>query len=135
MNNRLTAKDRGLLKGAIRRAFARSELRRSVLLGSKTEHVDPNRPRVKTWYQCEVCDKYCAGHELQIDHIEPVIPYDKSMEEMTLDEIVARTWCEVHNLQVICIDPCHTNKTKLERKLRKELKNERKNRKVDQKAA
>lgn len=123
MNSRLTPKDRGLIKGAIRRAFVRSALHRSVMDRAKVQgHTDLERPRVKTWYNCEMCKKFCAGYELQVDHISPVIPFDTTMEKMTLDDLVDRTWCADWNLQAICKDPCHTNKTKGEKKLRKEYK-------------
>lgn len=54
---------------------------------------------------------------MEVDHIEPVIPLDKTMEHMTLDEVVDRTWCDKNNLQVID-DTCHDVKTKAERALR-----------------
>lgn len=122
MNSRLTAKDRGLIKGAIRRAFSRSELRKSALMSQKIAHLDPLRPRVKTWYKCEICKGLFAGYEIVIDHKTPVIPINSSLEDMTWDELVDRMWCEPHNLQVICNEACHTAKSKLESKQRKEHK-------------
>jgi hypothetical protein len=48
MNNpRVTSKERGLLKGAIRRVFSRSDLRRKVIELSRIDHTDSTRPRVK----------------------------------------------------------------------------------------
>ncbi len=122
MNPRLTAKDRGLIKGSIRRAFARSELRRSVLADAKISHSDPKRPRVKTWYKCAGCNQPFAQHQLAVDHRIPVIPVNSSLEEMTWDDLVNRMWCDKKDLQVLC-DTCHTVKTNEEKKLRKEYKN------------
>lgn len=121
MNKKLTPKDRGLIKGSIRRAFARSELRKSVLQDAKVAHTDLTRPRVKTWYRCEECNGRFAQHQLEVDHRDPVIPTNKTLEDMTWEELVDRTWCDRINLQVLC-DPCHDKKTALERDERKQHK-------------
>lgn len=121
MNEGLTAKDRGLIKGAVRRAFARSELRRSVLADAKVEHSDPTRPRVKTWYKCEECNGRFAQHQLEIDHVSPVVPVDKTLAEMSWDDLINRTWCDKMGLQVLC-EECHDKKSADERKQRKEHK-------------
>lgn len=127
MNNpRMTAKERGLLKGAIRRVFSRSELRRTVLAAAKVEGITSvQRPRVKTWYQCRSCDSYCAGYEMQVDHIDPLIPVNTALERMTWDEVVDRTWCEKHNLRAICLH-CHKAKSKIEMAERRKYKKENK---------
>jgi len=41
---------------------------------------------------------------------------------MSLDEFINRTWCDISNLQAICIE-CHNEKTKREKQIKKELKN------------
>lgn len=121
MNEKLTAKDRGLIKGAIRRAFVRSALRRSILDDAKISHSDALRPRVKTWYRCEICNGKFAQYELEVDHISPVVPTDKTLEEMSWDDLIDRTWCDRMGLQVLC-EECHDKKTAEERKQRKEAK-------------
>lgn len=118
MNYRITKKERGLLKGAIRRVFSRSELRQSILAKVSIEHTDVNRPRVRRWGYCESCGEVTAQYELTVDHISPVIPTDTSFEEMGLDKTVDNMWCSVDNLQALC-DHCHDAKTALERKQRK----------------
>lgn len=114
-NKRITPKDRNAIKGAIRRAFSRSELRKSVLKDAEIEHSDPKRPRVKKWCYCAVCGVVEAKSYLQVDHIKPVIPNNTSFEGLGVDETVNRMWCVKSNLQAIC-DTCHTLKTKRERK-------------------
>jgi 5-methylcytosine-specific restriction endonuclease McrA len=47
------------------------------------------------------------------------------MEEMTLDEVANRMWCEKNNLQVLD-ESCHNAKTKAENKLRRQHKKEKK---------
>lgn len=117
MNSRISAKERGLLKGAIRRVFSRSELRRIAIENSIIQHSDDSRKRVKTWCLCANCKKPEAKSNVQVDHILPVIPTDKSLEQLTWDEVVDRIWCEPIHLQVLCTD-CHDLKTKAERKER-----------------
>lgn len=117
-NPRITAKERGLLKGSIRRVFARSDLRRKVLDSADIAHTDSTRPRVRKWSRCPICSKATPKYTMVVDHIDPVIPVDKSFEELGMDDTVNRTWCFEPNLQPICPD-CHKHKTKLERAARK----------------
>lgn len=113
-NPRITPKERGLLKGSIRRVFARSELRQKVLNSVNIEHHDPKRPRVKKWSRCPICDLPTPRYLMAVDHLDPVIPTNSSFEEMSLDTVVDRMWCVENNLQPIC-PLCHNKKTSLER--------------------
>lgn len=128
MNHRLTAKDRGLIKGAVNRAFARSELHKKVLEAAIVPHSDPDRPRVKKWVRCSCCDKLDAKSYFQVDHIEPKIPLDSALDRMSWDELIDRTWCHESNLQILCLN-CHEAKSKGEMQIR------RMNKKTLQKAA
>lgn len=117
-NPRVTKREWGLIKGALRRVFSRSELRNSVITDSiDHKHKDASRLRVKTWCTCTVCGSKDAKSNMAVDHLIPVIPVNSSFEEMSLDELVDRLWCEKNNLQTIC-DSCHTKKTKQEAKER-----------------
>jgi 5-methylcytosine-specific restriction endonuclease McrA len=120
-NPRITPKERGLIKGAVRRVFSRSELRRKVLEKSRIEHYDPTRPRVKKWSSCESCGEAIATYEAQVDHKVPLVPIISSLEEMTWDEVVNGCWCYEDLLQVLC-QQCHGEKTKEENKARREHK-------------
>lgn len=125
-NPRITKKEQGLLKGAIRRVFGRSELRRRVIDSYVIkDHFDPTRKRVKYWIKCTDCGKLEAKTLIQLDHVSPVIPIDRSFEEMSLDEVVDRQWCEDSNLQPKC-KPCHNTKTMAENKERRAIKKEKK---------
>ncbi len=122
MNNpRITKKEHGLLKGAIRRVFSRSELRQRAVNKTRIEHIDLKRPRVKKWSLCPICLKPTPTYKIQVDHVFPIIPYDTTFAEMSLDVVVDRVWCIEDNLQGICIE-CHLQKTKNERKIRKQGK-------------
>lgn len=125
MNSRIPKHEWALIKGALRRVFSRSELRRQALSLARVNHSDPKRPRVKTWYRCPLCHGYFAQAEMNVDHVIPVVPLDKSLEEMSADDIVNRIWCDKENLMAIC-KPCHTRKSSVEtkeRRLRKKKKN------------
>lgn len=126
MNSTLTAKERNLIKGAIRRVFSRSELRRTMLEESRIEHYDASRPRVTKWSRCEQCKLPHATYQMECDHIIPIVPVDKTLEDMTWDEIVNRIFCNKNNLQILC-KLCHTVKCKQENKLRAVARKERKN--------
>jgi hypothetical protein len=121
-NPRITDLDTNLIKGALRRVFARSELHKKVLnLAVAPSYTDPARPRVKTWCKCPICDKYDARSYFDVDHHDPVIPINKSMKDLTIEEFIDRLWCEESNLKAICTE-CHDRKTKIEGNLRREYK-------------
>lgn len=121
MNNRITPKERGLLKGAIRRVFSRSDLRRKVIEKARIEHTDPTRPRVTKWGRCAVCLTPTAMYQMAVDHVDPIIPTTSSLEHMLWGEVVDRTWCPEDNLQAIC-PSCHKAKTKAENDERRKHK-------------
>lgn len=127
MNNpRITVKERGLLKGAVRRVFSRSELRRKVLDKAIIKHYDADRPRVTKWVRCNSCQKPYPKYLAVVDHVIPLVPLDKSHLEMSMDEIVDRAWCEESNLQVLCKKPCHHMKSLAENKERRKLRSKKK---------
>ena len=119
-NPRITKRDKGLIKGALRRVFSRSELRNSIITANMVEYSDLSRPRVKKWVLCNICKKPEAKSYVVVDHIDPFVPIGGSFEEMSLDVAVDRLWCEVHNLQAICPN-CHELKSTEERQQRKKL--------------
>jgi 5-methylcytosine-specific restriction endonuclease McrA len=122
MSKRISAKERGLIKGAVRRVFSRSDLRRAAIDAIIVKHSDPSRPRVKTWCKCPLCGVLDAKSNFEVDHRSPVIPVDTTLERMIdekgWDELVNRIWCEPENLLAIC-EVCHDKKSAEERKLRK----------------
>ena len=122
MNSRITAKERNLIKGALRRVFARSELRRQVAIAASISgHVDLTRPRVKNWSRCDTCKQPTPRSYIQVDHVQPLIPIDTAFEDMSLDVFLDRLWCDPSNLRPICID-CHKIKSKEENKARRAKK-------------
>lgn len=124
-NPRVTKKEAGLIKGALRRVFGRSELRRKIIEASIVKgYKDPKRKAVKFWVKCEECKKMEAKSNVQVDHKDPLIPIHSSLEEMDWDELINRLWCKEENLSILC-RPCHFSKTKAENKERRALKKRR----------
>jgi 5-methylcytosine-specific restriction endonuclease McrA len=125
MNKPLNPKERNLIKGALRRVFSRSELRRSALEACRIEHSDLKRPRVTKWGICSSCNVPTALYQMEVDHVIPLVPLDKELVDMSWDEVVDRLWCEISNLKPIC-KPCHKIKSKAESKIRRDLKKAKK---------
>lgn len=118
MNNKnVSNKDRNLIKGAIRRVFSRSEFRRQVVDAYRVEHSDPKHPRVKKWSICAECKKHTPSYKIEVDHIDPIVPINTTLEAMSWDTVVDRVFCDANNLNPICKE-CHKIKTKQERKER-----------------
>lgn len=124
MKKPATAKERGLLKGAIRRIFSRSELRRRALDRALVEdYHDPSRKRVTRWGRCTECQKMEPSYLLEIDHELPIVPVGSSLEDMSWDQVIDNVWCDERNLKAMC-KPCHKEKTKAENKERRRIKKE-----------
>lgn len=120
-NPRISKKEMGLIKGALRRVFSRSDLRRKVLEAGIVEHHDPKRKRVKTWVKCEGCGVLEAKSNIDIDHKIPVIAITSSLAEMDVLELVNAMWCDESNLQRLCT-VCHDAKSASETKQRAAFK-------------
>lgn len=116
--------ERGLIKGALRRVFSRSDLRRAVINDSSIKgYHDPKRKRVTKWSKCPECKQMTPTYQMQVDHISPVIKVNETLESITWDQLVDRLWCDKKNLLAMCKE-CHTKKTKEENKLRRQFKKE-----------
>lgn len=116
------AKERNLLKGAIRRVFSRSELRRKILDDALVkDYSDPSRKRVTRWGRCASCKQLEPAYLMQVDHKDPIVPIGSTLEEMSWDKVIDNVWCDERNLQALC-RTCHTDKTKQERKERQKSK-------------
>lgn len=120
-NPRLTPKDYALLKGAIRRAFARSALHQQVMDEGRVEHSSDKNPKCKKWAWCEVCGWVLPAWKVVVDHIVPVVEIGKEFKDYTMTEAVDRVFCDRSNLQRIC-PTCHDVKSSLEREQREALK-------------
>lgn len=112
-------KERGLIKGAIRRVFSRSELRKEALQLSRLEgYYNAERPRVTKWSRCPDCGESTPTYLMEVDHVIPVIGIAESLDDLTWDQLVDRLWCDIQNLRAIC-KPCHSQKSTQENKERR----------------
>lgn len=58
---------------------------------------------------------------MDMDHQDPIVPYDSSTDEMSLEELMVRIYCHEDNLQYIC-KACHSEKSKKEATIRKKYR-------------
>jgi 5-methylcytosine-specific restriction endonuclease McrA len=76
---------------------------------AKRPYQGPNKKQ-KYEYQCNSCKEWHLGKNVNVDHI---IPAGSLQSGKDLEGFVERLFCEVDNLQVLCIN-CHDRKTKCE---------------------
>lgn len=62
-------------------------------------------------YTCEMCKQVFARKEVQVDHIEPVIPVETGFT--TFDNYIERMFCNSEGFAILCIS-CHEQKTAIE---------------------
>lgn len=123
--NTMTDKEKAFVKGALRRVFSRSELRKQVLDKSRVNHHDPTRPRVTKWSKCPECKDYVPTYLMEVDHISPVQRITETLADLTIEQLVYRIWCEEDNLVAIC-KPDHKAKSKAENAERHKYKKSKK---------
>lgn len=104
-----------ILKG-IRDAFKRSDRYNQALKGARTElpryKQDGTRAKVnQVFFKCEHCLELHKRDNVQVDHIEPVIPINNKLVDFTIHQIFERIFKST--LQVLCT-PCHKIKSKQE---------------------
>jgi 5-methylcytosine-specific restriction endonuclease McrA len=75
-------------------------------------------PRGGKYYTCAICGKAFPPSNVQVDHVDPVIPVDRAATDMSWDELINRVFTTEDNLQVIC-KPDHKKKSALENKERR----------------
>lgn len=71
-------------------------------------------------YKCEGCGKVFKLRDVHVDHINPVVDPEKGWEGV--QKFVQRLFCPSSELQILCIDGCHAEKTKKENVERREAK-------------
>ncbi len=108
--------NKNIIKGALRRVFSRCPIVRQKLESA----VHPTKKGIRggKQYVCSVCKQVFPLKEVQVDHIKSVIPYNKTIQDLSYDELVARIFCKKQNLQVLC-KQCHALKTTKEREKKK----------------
>jgi hypothetical protein len=134
--------ERGRIKGAIRRTFRLHPAMKEVLQEARVE-LPPKTlkdgsvgKKNQIRYKCAGCGELFSQKNVQVDHIETVVPLDKSETEMPFDEwistIARNIFCKKDNLQVLCSTKkkdlpagkysCHGDKSRRENFIREEFK-------------
>ena len=118
------------LLGSWKRLFSRHPTRKEVLMAARIEKPkykkDGTRAKKDSvFYTCNSCGKLIKSTEIQVDHIEPVIPVNMAAIDLSWEEVEARLFCDKSNLQVLC-KKCHKIKSTEENKLRRENKKKKK---------
>lgn len=120
-----------VIRGALRRAFARSPIVREVLLEGRREVPKYNKDGSRSvkdavQYLCETCGEWVSSTKIQVDHVVPVISTNSSVD--TVEDwnlFIDRLWCDRSNLSRIC-KSCHQLKTNAERLERNQNKKKQK---------
>lgn len=108
--------------GALKRVFSRSPATQSVLKKHRIEETcikkdgQPSK-RPSVLYPCAVCGKLFKSTDIQVDHIDPVVPVSIPARHMSFDTLVKRLFCEEGNLQLLCKQD-HAMKGSKEKELR-----------------
>jgi hypothetical protein len=97
-----------MIKGAIRRVFRQSSEVRECLnrarveLPPKTLKNGELGKKNQVRYTCAKCKQLFSQKNVQVDHINPVIELHLSEDEVNIDYMATRIWCDIDNLQVLC---------------------------------
>lgn len=132
--------ERGRIKGAIRRVFRLSPQMKDVIKAARVElppalkkDGTPGK-RNQVRFRCAICNDLFSQKNIQVDHIDPVVPMWESESRMQFDNWVSTIargiFCKKENLQVVCSTPmvrnngnpsCHKLKTDEENYVRRQL--------------
>jgi 5-methylcytosine-specific restriction endonuclease McrA len=116
----LKTRNAGTMSEAVFWQFIRNALRRKSMFWKPVAlarqkasrlYTGPNK-RQKYEYQCNHCKNWYKGNQIMVDHIIPVGSLTKSYD---LPSFVESLFCEVDNLQVLCVE-CHNAKTLIDNK-------------------
>lgn len=115
-----TGRRNSFITSVIRRGFTRWPPKFEVLNNAKQgKKINESTRRLAEHYQCNVCKGSFIGKEVEVDHINPIVPVSGFV---SWDSFIDNLFCELSNLQVIC-KTCHAKKSKLENEERKRNKN------------
>lgn len=105
-----------VIKGAVRRAFARAPVKKEVLMEGRREVPKYNKDgslskKPSVQYNCQVCNSWVPSTCIDVDHIKPVL--DPDVGFIDWNTFVKAVFCGKENLQRIC-EECHTKKSNAE---------------------
>lgn len=100
-----------LIRSALRTGMRFYPPKIEVLTKAKRPYTGENK-RIKSVYECAHCKQTFTIKNVQVDHIKPA---GKLLDYTDLPKFVETLYCDVNNLQVLCVT-CHRTKTNNERK-------------------
>lgn len=110
---------RSFITSTIRSGFRRWPEKYEALNKAKVgKKKNQQTGRLAEHYRCASCKKHYTAKDVQVDHIDPVVPLTGFT---TWDSFIERLFCTAKELQVLC-KTCHKNKTKEEAAERKKFK-------------
>lgn len=98
----------GYIRSTLRRGWLKYPVRYAAL---KAASRTVRGKRHKTEYQCNCCEKWFKGSEVEVDHLVPAGSL-KSFDD--LPRFVENLFCELDGVQVVC-KPCHQDITNEQR--------------------
>jgi len=103
--------------------WAKTALRsKSIIWPGRTEAL--RRARVnRGLYRCVECQGDFRRHEIQLDHIEPVVSIEHGWQGF--DQWIARLFCPPEGFRCLCKN-CHESITQIQDEMRKFYKAQRK---------
>ena len=123
-HNAISKKDynkcKNAIRATIRQQFARSDHYKEFIDKHRVEWkeklISENfkvsyRKRVS--YRCQCCGELFSKGEINVDHIKPIGTGVLNTIQDTY-EFYMKVYCSHENLQILCKDKCHKNKTKNE---------------------
>lgn len=114
------ARYNSFIKSGIRSLTRKWKPMFDALADAKTEQkINPKTGRLAMHFRCAMCGSDHPVKEMAIDHIEPIIGVEGFID---WDTTIERALCEKDGFQVLCKDPCHKLKTKMENDARKQFK-------------
>ena len=118
------SKTQSAIVGNLKRVFSRSPQIRAYLKQYRIEEpwfkkdgTKAKKPRV--WFVCHKCGDKFNSNNVQVDHIEPVVPLNIPSKHLSYDVLINRLFCDNSNLQVLC-KKHHKEKSEEENRIRKE---------------
>lgn len=114
----MSLKYEALIRGALRQVARHGHKDKQLALQLA---LNPNLKGVKggRMYFCNHCKMSFPAKDIQIDHIEPVVPINQDITSW--DTYIDRLFCDISNLQALC-KPCHKIKSEKENNARRAFK-------------
>lgn len=90
--------------------------------------INPKSGREAWHSKCAICGAIKPDSQMHLDHRVPIIPTDRQLKRkedptrMDWNEYLDRAFPDVNQWDVICAEPCHSQKTAKEQEQRRQSK-------------